>query len=97
MTLFAMKIETLKKKSRNVFLFSTPGNERLHCTMVRTEFDSRTGSPCFTLFLEFLGGLVPLLKGRRISKLRPEFVIYDPKTEPKSENNIKTVILEMDL
>ncbi|XP_071492040.1 tubby-related protein 4-like [Diadema antillarum] len=61
-----------------------PGNERLHCTMVRTEFDSRTGSPCFTLFLEFLGGLVPLLKGRRISKLRPEFVIYDPKTEPKS-------------
>ncbi|XP_030850649.1 tubby-related protein 4 isoform X3 [Strongylocentrotus purpuratus] len=64
-----------------------PGNERLHCTMVRTEFDSRTGSPCFTLFLEFLGGLVPLLKGRRISKLRPEFVIYDPKTIPKSNDD----------
>lgn len=68
-----------------------PGNERLHCTMVRTEFDSRTGSPCFTLFLEFLGGLVPLLKGRRISKLRPEFVIYDPKTEPKSADDDGTV------
>lgn len=33
----------------------------------------------FTLYLEHLGGLVPLLKGRRISKIRPEFVIFDPQ------------------
>lgn len=26
---------------------------------------------------------MPILKGRRISKLRPEFVIMDPKTEGK--------------
>ncbi|XP_077868166.1 tubby-related protein 4-like [Saccoglossus kowalevskii] len=49
------------------------GSERLHCTMIRT------GDDCsYTLYLEYLGGLLPLLKGKRISKLRPEFVIYDP-------------------
>ncbi|XP_070568218.1 tubby-related protein 4-like [Ptychodera flava] len=57
---------------------SPPGNERLHCTMIRTGDDASSSSPCYTLFLEYLGGLVPLLKGKRISKLRPEFVIYDP-------------------
>ncbi|XP_038076860.1 tubby-related protein 4-like [Patiria miniata] len=56
-----------------------PGNERLHCTMIRTGDDANPSSSCYTLFLEYLGGLVPLLKGRRVSKLRPEFVIYDPK------------------
>lgn len=38
-------------------------------------------APCYTLYLEYLGGLVPLLKGRRTSKLRPEFVIFDPQSE----------------
>ena len=47
--------------------------------MIRTGDESSASSPCYTLFLEYLGGLVPLLKGRRVSKLRPEFVIYDPK------------------
>lgn len=27
---------------------------------------------------------MPILKGRRISKLRPEFVIMDPKTDSKT-------------
>ena len=31
------------------------------------------------LFLEHLGGFLPLLKGKRVSKLRPEFIIYDPQ------------------
>ncbi|KAI8424102.1 hypothetical protein MSG28_002709 [Choristoneura fumiferana] len=35
----------------------------------------------YTLYLEHLGGLVPLLKGRRTSKIRPEFVIFDPQGE----------------
>jgi len=37
--------------------------------------------PCYTLYLEYLGGLVPLLKGRRTSKIRPEFVIFDPQSQ----------------
>ncbi|OQR73827.1 tubby-related protein 4-like [Tropilaelaps mercedesae] len=64
------------------FVSRPPGhNVRLHCTVVRHDEDAAAGSATYTLFLEFLGGLVPLLKGRRASKLRPEFVIYDPQAE----------------
>ncbi|XP_068087957.1 tubby-related protein 4 [Hyperolius riggenbachi] len=68
---------------RDFVSYPTSGNERLHCTMKRTEDDPEVGGPCYTLYLEYLGGLVPVLKGRRISKLRPEFVIMDPKTDGK--------------
>lgn len=54
-----------------------PGSGRLHCTMLRHAGEP---APCYTLYLEYLGGLVPLLKGRRTSKIRPEFVIFDPQT-----------------
>lgn len=61
---------------------------RLHCTMLRRSGDSNNtagnaggAGVSYTLYLEHLGGLVPLLKGRRISKIRPEFVIYDPQYE----------------
>lgn len=40
---------------------------------------SSSSGTCYTLYLEYLGGLVPLLKGRRTSKIRPEFVIFDPQ------------------
>lgn len=33
----------------------------------------------YTLYLEHLGGFLPLLKGRKVSKIKPEFVIYDPQ------------------
>ena len=33
----------------------------------------------YTLYLEHLGGFLPLLKGKRMSKIRPEFIIYDPQ------------------
>uniref|UniRef100_A0A1I8NNM3 SOCS box domain-containing protein n=1 Tax=Stomoxys calcitrans TaxID=35570 RepID=A0A1I8NNM3_STOCA len=53
---------------------------RLHCTMIRHDDDSNISSgTCYTLYLEYLGGLVPLLKGKRTSKIRPEFVIFDPQ------------------
>ncbi|XP_045494279.1 tubby-related protein 4 isoform X2 [Colias croceus] len=54
---------------------------RLHCTMLRHD-DEEAGA--YTLYLEHLGGLVPLLKGRRTSKIRPEFVIFDPQAEEGS-------------
>lgn len=69
---------------RDFVSYPSAGNERLHCTMKRTEDDPEVGGPCYTLYLEYLGGLVPILKGRRISKLRPEFVIMDPRTDGKS-------------
>uniref|UniRef100_A0AAY5KFC8 Tubby-related protein 4 n=1 Tax=Esox lucius TaxID=8010 RepID=A0AAY5KFC8_ESOLU len=70
---------------REFVSYPTAGNERLHCTMKRTEDNPEVGGPCYTLYLEYLGGLVPILKGRRISKLRPEFVIMDPKTDGKAD------------
>ncbi|XP_058118808.1 uncharacterized protein LOC131288242 [Anopheles ziemanni] len=58
---------------------------RLHCTMIRHDDDSNQSSgTCYTLYLEFLGGLVPLLKGKRTSKIRPEFVIFDPQVDEVS-------------
>ncbi|XP_070189097.1 tubby-related protein 4-like [Littorina saxatilis] len=63
-----------------------PGNERLFCTMIRHGDETSGGH--YTLYLEYLGGLVPLLKGKRASKLRPDFVIFDPKirTSGKGES-----------
>ncbi|XP_067010279.2 tubby-related protein 4 [Anabrus simplex] len=58
------------------------GSVRLHCTMIRHDDDSNLSSgTCYTLYLEYLGGLVPLLKGKRTSKIRPEFVIFDPQVD----------------
>ncbi|XP_075145839.1 WD40 superfamily protein Tusp [Haematobia irritans] len=59
---------------------------RLHCTMIRHDDDSNISSgTCYTLYLEYLGGLVPLLKGKRTSKIRPEFVIFDPQATEASD------------
>lgn len=64
------------------------GTVRLHCTMIRHDDDNNLSSgTCYTLYLEYLGGLVPLLKGKRTSKIRPEFVIFDPQAEGKTRNN----------
>lgn len=69
---------------RDFVSYPSAGSERLHCTMKRTEDDPEVGGPCYTLYLEHLGGLVPILKGRRVSKLRPEFVIMDPRTDSRA-------------
>ncbi|KAI4785358.1 hypothetical protein KUCAC02_037813, partial [Chaenocephalus aceratus] len=63
---------------RDFVSYPTAGNERLHCTMKRAEDSPEAGGA-------YLGGLVPILKGRRISKLRPEFIIMDPKVDGKTE------------
>lgn len=64
------------------FVSRPPQNGRLHCTIIRHDEDANQSSgTCYTLYLEFLGGLIPLLKGKRTSKIRPEFVIFDPQDE----------------
>ena len=68
------------------------GNVRLHCTLIRHDDDLVGGSTTYVLYLEYLGGLVPILKGKRASKLKPEFVIFDPQVEPAEERmNQKSV------
>ena len=59
---------------------------RLYCTMI-CHGDEATGSN-YTIYLEHLGGFLPILKGRKTSKLKPEFVIFDPL---KGKNNKKEI------
>jgi hypothetical protein len=62
------------------FVSSPPNNNvRLHCTMIRHEEDIVSSTTSYVLYLEYLGGLVPILKGKRASKLKPEFIIFDPQ------------------
>jgi len=56
-----------------------PLKERLHCTIIRHGDDTSGGY--YTLYLEYLGGLIPLLKGKRASKLHPDFLIFDPQAK----------------
>ncbi|XP_064628378.1 tubby-related protein 4-like [Lineus longissimus] len=72
-----------------------PSNERLYCTMVR--HGEETSGGYYTLYMEYLGGLIPLLKGKRASKLRPEFVIYDPKIKISNRRIIRERDQEHDI
>ena len=45
--------------------------------MIPRHGDEATGSS-YTVYLEHLGGFLPILKGRKTSKIKPEFVIFDP-------------------
>lgn len=73
------------------FVFRPPtSNFRLYCTLMRHDLEeshshgghSSGGAPdsstVYVLYLEYMGGLVPILKGKRSSKLKTEFIIYDP-------------------
>jgi hypothetical protein len=63
---------------------------RLQCTMKRIDNEKENNSSTTTttnhfsgaiyiLYLEYLGGLIPLLTAKRISKICPNFIIYDPQ------------------
>lgn len=58
---------------------------RLQCTMKRLEDDkdktSAASGPIYILYLEYLGGLIPLLTAKRVSKICPDFIIFDPQIE----------------
>ncbi|XP_023327831.1 tubby-related protein 4 [Eurytemora carolleeae] len=68
-----------RTKLRQFVSRSPPAGLRHYCTMIR-HGDEFTG-PNYTIYLEHLGGFLPILKGRKTSKLRPEFVIFDPMKE----------------
>lgn len=87
--LFSQTIRScVPTKSLRDFVSRPPScSTRLHCTMIRHDDDGKESSGiCYTLYLEFMGGLVPLLKGKRTSKIRPEFVIFDPQSEEISNS-----------
>lgn len=74
------------------FVASPPGNsQRLFCTMVchsddphiaRRRSVTTSHFTRYTLYIEYLGGLVPILKGRRTNRLKPTFSISLAKRQP---------------
>ncbi|KAG1714114.1 Tubby-related protein 4 [Nymphon striatum] len=79
------------QKMREFATKPPPRGLRLYCTMIRHEdlefpLTSTSIGSCYTLYLEFLGGLIPILKGKRNSKIRPEFIIFDPQNHDSTWN-----------
>ncbi|RWS14272.1 tubby-related protein 4-like protein [Dinothrombium tinctorium] len=74
---------------RNFVSFPPASNIRLQCTLIRHDDDIVNASTTYILYLEHLGGLIPLLKGKRASKLRPEFVIFDPQAVSSKDESRK--------
>lgn len=91
--LFGRTIRCYLPDGRNLtkFIANPPnGNARLYCTLIRHDSDNVAGessSSSYVLYLEYLGGLVPILKGKRTSKFRPEFVIFDPEIKQENQQN----------
>lgn len=50
--------------------------------------DIKSSYDYYTLYYEYLGGLIPLLSARKSSKVKPEFVIFDPFMS-KSRTNVQ--------
>ena len=78
---------------REFVVRSCVAGTRTYCTIVRSEDHVRLAdmrldvTEClYTLFLEFMGGLIPLLKARRTGTLKPEFVVYDPEFDNTSDS-----------
>lgn len=93
--LFAQTIRCCVPEARGLreFVSRAPVNgTRLHCTMIRHDDEHLSSGACYTLYLEYLGGLVPLLKGKRTSKIRPEFVIFDPQHDGDGTDMVCTNI-----
>jgi hypothetical protein len=67
-------------------------NERLHCTL-KCLSNVKSSHDYYTLYLEYLGGLIPLLSARKSSKLKPDFVIFDPYLMRKRKDTKKAKII----
>lgn len=63
-------------KLREFVTHCSQNNERFYCTMKRKSFDNSESN--YVLYLEYLGGLIPLLTATKASRLKPDFVIHDP-------------------
>ena len=74
---FASTIKSIYPKLSDLRKFvCLPNSERLHCTLKC--ITTKNNYEYYTLYLEYLGGLIPLLSARSSSKLKPNFVIFDP-------------------
>ncbi len=68
-----------QKSLRSFVCYPLKSHLRLQCTMKRIDNKSSTIGAIYVLYFEYLGGLIPLLTAKRISKIRPNFIIFDPQ------------------
>ncbi len=73
---------------------------RLQCTMKRIDNETENSSTIptttttttnlsgatYVLYLEYLGGLIPLLTAKRVSKICPDFIIFDPQIKTNNSS-----------
>ncbi|CAF0825138.1 unnamed protein product [Brachionus calyciflorus] len=93
--LSTLKMTYPKQNQLRKFVCACPSSrERLHCTLKRMNIKSN--HDYFILYLEYLGGLVPLLSAKKISKLKPDFVIFDPylNFRNKAKSNLETKVTD---
>ena len=67
----------MKSKLKSVFWTTCTFSSKKTISRVIRHGDEATGTN-YTIYLEHLGGFLPILKGKKTSKLKPEFVIFDP-------------------
>jgi hypothetical protein len=68
-----------QKSLRSFVCYPLKSHLRLQCTMKRIDNKSSTTGAIYVLYFEYLGGLIPLLTAKRISKICPNFIIFDPQ------------------
>ena len=66
-----------ESKLKSVFWTTCTFSSKKTISRVIRHGDEATGTN-YTIYLEHLGGFLPILKGKKTSKLKPEFVIFDP-------------------
>nr|XP_040583533.1 tubby-related protein 4-like [Lepeophtheirus salmonis] len=64
---------------------------RFYCTIIRHSSREEGANSSYTLFLEHMGGFLPLLKGKKISKIRPDFIIFDPHLNKELSETWKNI------
>ena len=73
----SLNIYSHESKLKSVFWTTCTFSNKKTISRVIRHGDEATGTN-YTIYLEHLGGFLPILKGKKTSKLKPEFVIFDP-------------------
>jgi len=57
----------------------TENSTTIPTTTTTTTTTTNLSGATYVLYLEYLGGLIPLLTAKRVSKICPDFIIFDPQ------------------
>ncbi|CAF1073665.1 unnamed protein product [Didymodactylos carnosus] len=83
---------TMKRVDHNNSNNDTNDNEFSSASLSSSSNNNNGNGATYVLYLEYLGGLIPLLSAKRVSKICPDFIIFDPQ-EPVTDKSDKTPIV----